>query len=924
MPRTKAQPQTLPLMEAPAAADRPRLMLMDGHALVHRSWHAISITQQLSTRKTGENTTAVYGFATTFLKALQDWKPTHCAIAFDRDGATFRHLRFEAYKAQRPPSPPELRPQFARVRQLMEAFNVPIYELQGYEADDVLGCLCRQAEEKGIETLILTGDTDTLQLVSPYVKVVLHYRIQDRKVFDEAEVTARYGGLRPAQLPDFKALKGDPSDNIPGVPGVGDKTAIRLLVAYGSVEGLYQHIQEVTPESLRENLMAHQAQVLEGKLLATIVKDLPVTLDLEATRFGSYDRQKVIDLFRELEFFSLVNKVPEPTTPPERPRTPAMASVGVVTDYRPVTTLEEVDRLAQELRASGAFALDMETSSMDPMQADLVGLALSTGPGHGRYVALGHNDGPRVPLEEALARLKPVLEDPGIPKVAHNANYDMTVLANHGVTVAAMAFDTMIAAHLLGRKALGLKALALDVLGQEMTPITDLIGTGRKQITMAQVPLEQACTYACADVDMTMRLRQAFQEELRKQGLWDLFTNLEMPLVPVLVDMQLAGVALDVEVLRAMSRELHQQLQQLEVEIYDLVGHQFNIGSTQQLADVLFNELGLAKTKRTKTGYSTDAAALEALRGAHPVVDKVLEHRQLSKLKSTYADALPELVNPRTGRLHTSFNQTGAITGRISSSEPNLQNIPVRTELGRQVRKAFVAPQGRLLLSADYSQIELRVLAHLSQDPALLSAFHQGQDIHAATASMMFNVPIDKVNGEMRRIAKILNFGVIYGLSPYGISQQTGFSPEEGQKFITTYFSKYPGIKEYIESTVRKARQDGYVETMLGRRRYTPEINASNFNVRQATERVAINMPIQGTAADIMKLAMLRVHRRLAQDRLRSLMVLQVHDELMFEVPVEEVEALKGMVLEEMPQALQLSVPLKVEVKTGQTWGDME
>jgi DNA polymerase-1 len=583
-----------------------------------------------------------------------------------------------------------------------------------------------------------------------------------------------------------------------------------------------------------------------------------------------------------------------------------------------VTTIEGAEALARELRQAGTFAFDTETTSTDAMKAGLVGLSFSTGPGHGRYVPVGHDGASQATLPEVLARLKPALEDASLRKTAHNANYDMTVLANHGVAVAGFEFDTMVAAHLLGRKAIGLKALALDVLGHEMTPITALIGTGRNQLSFSQVPLEAAAPYACADADMTGRLRQSFEPELRRHGLWDLFAQMEVPLVPVLVIVQRHGVYVDVEALRAMSRDLGQRLAALEQEIYQAVGHAFNINSPQQLGDVLFGQLQLAKTKRTRSGsYTTDASALEALKDANPVVKNVLAHRELSKLKSTYVDALPELVNPRTGRIHTSYNQTGAATGRVSSSEPNLQNIPVRTELGRQVRKAFVA-QGApewTLLSA---------LAHLLQDPALLAAFHRGEDIHRATASMMFDVPLDGVTPDQRRIAKILNFGVIYGLSAYGIAQQTEFSPEEGQRFIDSYFSKYPGIRAYLDATKAKVRREGYVETVLHRRRYVPEIEASNFNVRQAAERMAVNMPVQGTAADIMKLAMIRVQRRLEDARLRTRMILQVHDELVFELPLEEEPRLREIVLAEMPAALQLSVTLKVDIKTGASWGDME
>ena len=913
--------------------DKPLLMLIDGHALVHRSWHAISVRQHLSVSKTGEDITAVYGFTNTFLKALQEWTPTHCAIAFDLPAPTFRHLRYKEYKAQRPPSPPELRAQFDRVRQIMRALGVPIFEVETYEADDVIGTICRKAEEQRLETVILTGDTDTFQLVSPWVRVALHYSVQDRKTYDESEVRARFGGLGPLQQPDLKALKGDPSDNIPGVPGVGEKTAVKLVAQFGSLEGIYEGIDRVVPPKIREALLANREQAFQGKDLTTIVRDAPVELDVEACRFGKFDRKDVVDLFRELEFFNILPRLPEPLESPglegiaADPQAPKAGYTSPNLEYRLVDTRDKLEEMVAELSRSEGFAFDTESTSTDPMRAKLVGLSFSTTPGRAWYLPVGHANGPQLPLEEALAILKPVLESGHVPKAAHNGNYDLTLMANYGVDPANFEFDTMVAAHLLGRKALGLKNLALDILDVEMTPIKDLIGAGSKQVTMAQVSIDKAKDYACADADMTARLREALEQEVRREGLWDLMSRVEMPLVPVLVAMQRDGVVVNVEALHEMSRDLNQQLNHLETDIYGLVGHTVNINSPQQLSELLFSELQLPKTKRTKTGgYTTDANALEALRGVHPVIDKLLEYRQLSKLKSTYVDALPQMVNPRTGRLHTSYNQTGSATGRVSSSEPNLQNIPVRTELGRQVRKAFVSESSPdwLLLSADYSQIELRVLAQISHDKGLVDAFLRDDDIHSATASLMYNVDIDRVDAEMRRIAKVLNFGVIYGLSPYGISQQTEFSPEEGQRFIESYFTSYPGIREYIEGVRQQAREVGYVATELGRRRYLPEINASNYNVRQAAERAAVNMPIQGGAADIMKLAMVRVHRRMQEMSMRARMLLQVHDELMFEVPADEVEDLKAVVSQEMPDAMPLPVPLKVDVKVGYNWGYMQ
>lgn len=911
-----------------SSRDKPLLMVIDGHAQVYRAWHAIGGRQELSVSETGENTTAVFGFTNGFLRAIQDWSPTHCAITFDPPGPTFRHLQFQEYKAQRPAAPPELRSQIERVKQLMTAFRVPIFEVEGYEADDVIGTLCRMAEEQQIEVIILTGDTDTFQLVSPWVRVDLFHSIQGRKVYDETAVRTRYGGLVPKQQPDIKALKGDTSDNIPGVPGIGDKTAVKLIQEFGSLEGIYERLDDVTPPRIRETLLSNKERAFQGRELTTIVRDVPVELDLEECRFWTYDRNDVVQLCRELKFFGAVSRVPEPMGL-------QLASDGVAptaktesapVEYILVDTPEALDAMISELVEAGSFAFDTEGTDTDPMRANLVGLSFSTAPGKAWYVPVGHREGAQLPREEVLERLKPLWETSNLSSAAHNGNYDLMVLAGYGIYPTKLDFDTMIGAHVLGKKAVGLKNLALELFDVEMSPISKLIGTGSKQISMDLVPITEAKDYASANADMTGRLRAPLEKEVREKGFWDLLADVEMPVLPVLVSMQRYGISLDTGTLHEMSQDLQEQLGLVERHIYDVVGHEVNINSPQQLSDLLFNELQLPKTKRTKTGYSTDAGALEFIRSAHPVVDGILEYRQLSKLKSTYLDTLPLLVNPATGRLHTSYNQVGSATGRMSSSDPNLQNIPIRTELGRRVRTAFVAEKASewLLLSADYSQIELRVLAHLSQDRSLMDAFEKGEDVHSATASLMYGVPLGETSADMRRIAKILNFGVIYGLSAFGISQQTEFGPEEGQKFIDSYFSTYPGIQSYLESVKDQARADGYVETMLRRRRYVPEIHASNHYVRQATERIAVNMPIQGTAADIMKVAMIRVHQRLKESGLKARMLLQVHDELLFELPLEETDALEEIIYREMAGALEMSVPMKVDVKRGYNWGEME
>jgi DNA polymerase-1 len=925
---------SMPMSFGGAVRQNPLLLLIDGHAMVHRSFRAISVSRNLTVSTTGEDVTGVYGFASVFLRALNEWQPTHIAVAFDTPTPTFRHERFPEYKAQRPPTPAELRPQFDRVKELMTAFAVPVYELPGWEADDIIGTLSRQAEAADVETIILTGDRDTFQLITPRVRVDLASSERDRRIVGEEELAERYGGLTAAQQPDYKALVGDKSDNIPGVPSVGDKTATTLLTAYETLEGIYAHLDEITQKRVQNSLANNRDAAFEYRVLTTIDCDAPTTLDLDACQFGNYQRADVVALMTALEFHSIVGRVPSPDAPWTSVPSSADAQAPTVgdapvavgeSDYRVVASADELQAMIDRIVAAGSFAFDTESSSTDPMAAELAGLSFAVDGGLAWYVPVGHREGQQLPLEEVLAAVRPLFTADGISRVAHNANYDLTLLSNYGIDPRGVIdHDTMISAHLLGNNRLGLKPLALAILGREMTEITDLIGRGAKQKTFNEVPIEDGAPYAAADADYTLRLRQQFEPLLGHQGLNDLMANVELPLVPVLVEMQRAGVRLDSGILHEMSRDLKEQLDQIETDLYGDIGHSVNINSPKQLSDLLFGELGLPKTRRTKSGYSTDANALESLKGMHPVVDRILDYRQVSKLKSTYVDALPEMVNANTGRIHTSYHQTGSATGRVSSSDPNLQNIPVRTELGRQVRRAFVADSGCQLLSADYSQIELRVLAHLSQDPSLLEAFRRGEDIHAATASQMFNVPINDVDGEQRRIAKVLNFGVIYGLGPYGISQQTGFSREEGRHFIDTYLTRYPGINDYLESVKDQTRATMYAETLLGRRRYFPDIQSTNHNTRAAAERMAINMPIQGTAADIMKLAMIRVHDRLQRENLRARMLLQVHDELVFEVPREEMDDLHALVFDEMPAAMDLDVTLKVEAKWGVSWGDME
>ncbi len=914
------------------------LMLMDGHAMVHRAWHAIPYPLTLAT--TLEDVRGVYAFTNAFLKAIQEWRPTHCAIAFDLPSPTFRHQMFTEYKAHRPPTPDDLRAQFPWVRKLMEAFNVPIFEATAYEADDVLGTLCRQATEAGIDSIILTGDTDTLQLVSPSVKVVLNRSVRDQMIYDEAAVRERYAGLNPVQQPDIKALQGDSSDNIPGIPKVGIKTAIKLIQDFGSIDGIYSNIDKVSPDKLRDTLVLNEDLARKCLTLTTIVTNAPVSMTLEDCRFWSYSRENVLDLLRTLEFNSIVPRVPDPTQSRQTLPPDSYLTTQPEVHYETILDPERLSGFLNEIRKLGAFTFDVETTSKSAMVADLVGISFSLKSGSASYVPVGHQTGTQLALETALNMIKPIMEDPTISKISHNASYDMTVLANYGIDVNGLTFDTMVAAHILGEQSLGLKNLAFNKFNLEMSPIQSIIGTGRNQKTMAEVPIDIVSEYAAADADMTGRLQTIFHEGLKsKDRLWDLFNQMELPLVPVLVRMQRNGISLDGDRLRHMSVILGNRLEEIEGHIFDTVGHKFALNSPKQLGDILFNHLNLPRTRRTKTGYSTDASSLESLKesinlGDHTnadprapqVLESILEYRELSKLKSTYVDSLPSLVNFVTGRLHTSYNQTGSATGRVSSNDPNLQNIPVRTELGREVRKAFIAQQSpkSTLLSADYSQIELRILAHLSMDVGLVEAFLRDEDIHTATAAQVYGVPLDAVVPDMRRIAKIMNFGVIYGLSAFGIARQTGLTREEGANFIDSYFSRYPGIRDYLQRTKKLVSDNGYLETMSGRRRYLPEANSPNFQIRQAAERMAVNMPIQGTAADILKIAMVNIDQRMQREKLSSKMVLQVHDELIFDVPDIEIETMTDIVLELMPSAMNLVVPLKVDLKRGPTWGDLE
>ena len=919
-----------------------RFVILDGHAIIFRAYFALREVQPFSVKRTGEETTAVYGFANTLLRIARELQPTHLAVAMDTDAPTFRHDADSAYKAHRDPIPEALPPQIERCRQIVEAFGIPLYEADGWEADDVLATIADQAAEQGLETWIGTLDSDLLQLVREGVHVYMYRPYQrDTVIYDSpGKVRERYG-IDPVQVIDYKGLKGDTSDNIPGVPGIGDKTAVKLLNEYRTIEEIYANLDAVTPARAQNALRAHEDLARHSKRMAAIRHDAPVRLDVEAAALADFDETPVVELFGELEFRSLAERLEEW---PAAGRRPAAAGPPPV-EYETVATAARLGEWLDRARAADLVAVGLETSGPDAMACDVAGYALAVAAGEACYVPVRHapptDAGGQVTMlpadpgltpDEARDLLRPLLEDDTVAKTLHGAKFAMKVLANEGVTLRGVTRDTLIEAYLLGASTTALPALASERLGLKIAQRAEVVGTGRKQIAFTDLPADVAAAYAAARADAALRLAGALEADLAaEEQIARLYDELELPLVGVLAGMERRGVTLDPDAFSQLAGELESEVAATEKTIYDAVGHEFNIGSPKQLSEVLFEELGLTKTRKTTQGFTTDAQALERIKDAHPVIRQVLHYRELSKLKSTYVDSLPQLINPGTGRIHTDYNQAVAATGRLSSENPNLQNIPVRTEQGRAIRAAFVArptagDRGAdvIFLGADYSQIELRVLAHLSQDPHLIEAFQNEEDIHAATASGVYGVAPEDVEPEMRRIAKMMNFGVIYGLSAHGLTQRSGMERRDAQAFIDAYFERFARVAEYIEEVKQSTRELGYAETLLGRRRYIPEIRSNNFQARSAAERVAVNMPVQGTAADVMKRAMLDVDQAIAERELAGRMILQVHDELILELPPAEVDEMAGLLQALMPQAIEMVVPLKIEMKSGPNWRDMD
>lgn len=926
-----------------------KLVLIDGHALAYRMFYALPL--ESFTTKDGEPTNATYGFVRTLLELLlADDPPRYLAVSFDL-GATFRDDLFEAYKGTREKMPEELSVQIDRIKEVVAALNIPVLELEGFEADDVLGTIARQARPLQVPTHIITGDRDLLQLVDDNTTVELPARgSRPPEIFDTAGVVD-YFGVQPARVVDWKALVGDTSDNIPGVKGIGAKTATKLLLEYDSLENLYAHVAEIKG-ALGKKLAEGKEDAFLSYTLAKIVTDAPITLDLAACVAVEIDPQPVLELFRELEFRSLTRMLFK-ILDEEVVETAVASDTTPATQTVIVRTPAQLENLVKQLNAAATIAFDVETTSLSKMEAAVVGICLAVKPPTGYYIPIGHIEGEaqttsgqmnlfagtahpapdQLPLKQVLEAIGPAMTSPRIAKVAHNAKYDYTVLDRHGLAVTPISFDTMIAEWLTdpATKHKGLKDLARHRLGVEMTDIENLIGRGSAQKSFAEVPIEDAAPYGAADADMTLRLTAPLQAEIKELGL-EKILELEMPLVGVLSQMEQRGVLIDRAFFRQMSQDLAARLDALELRIYEIAGEPFNINSTQQLSDILFDRLGLptAGLKRTRSGYySTAANVLEGLKQVDEsgIIDAILEYRELGKLKSTYVDALPEMINAETGRIHTSFNQTGAVTGRIASNSPNLQNIPIRSEVGQQIRRGFVTEPGWQFLAADYSQVELRILAHICQDGALLEAFWQDQDIHRTTAAAVYGIDVDQVTYNQRRFAKAVNFGLIYGMGAFRLARDSELTLAEAENYIKAYFERFPGIRAYLEETKDKAREQGYVETLLGRRRYFPifrgPASAGSTQLRLRAEREAVNHPIQGTAADIIKIAMLRLHNAL-QENYRARMVLQVHDELLLEVPEDELEQVRPLVVDVMSHAFKLDVPLKVDANTGTNWLELK
>ncbi len=885
------------------------LFLIDGSAYIHRAYHAI---RGLSNSK-GLPTNAVFGFSRMLVKLMEEQTPEYAAMVFDAKGPTFRHKIYKEYKANRPPMPEDMSVQIPYIKDITAGFNFSVIEMTGYEADDLIGTLAYIAEEAGFSVIMVTGDKDFLQLVT--VNSIIWDPMKDMKI--DVDVVRETYGIEPHQMIDVMGLSGDTSDNIPGVPGIGQKTALSLIQNFGSMEQLYEQVDKITKKKQHENLVKYKDQAFLSRELVKIDTRVPLQFDLQDFELKGPDNDRLSELFKELEFRQLQQTLPGKKDLSNK-------------NYQSIQSLNALNDLIASLKGSEIFALDTETTSKDPMKAAIVGLSFSIKPDEAFYIPCAH-DYPDVPeqleLRDVLKLLKPVLENPEIKKIGQNIKYDWMVLARHGINLDGVMSDTMVASYLINpsKRAHGLDQIALDFLDHKTISYKEVTGKGKKITGFSEVPLERAVPYACEDADITLMAYNVLMPKISEMDLVELFQKVEMPLIPVLMKMEMTGIFVDKDRLNLLSKSFEHQLDELEKRIYSVAGEEFNIKSSQQLGKILFEKLELPVQKKTKkkTGYSTDVDVLTALASLHELPAMILRHRTLAKLKSTYADALIDLINPETGRIHTSYNQTVTATGRLSSSDPNLQNIPVRTEEGREIRRAFVPKKGWHMVSADYSQIELRILAHYSEDQILIKAFMDDEDIHTRTANEVFQVFPSFITSELRRHAKIINFGIIYGMSPFGLSKELGISHKMAKSYIDNYFARYKGVKQFIDRAIKDVKESKQTSTLLGRIRFLPDINSSNRNLRQFAERTAINTPIQGTAADLIKLAMIKVDAAFTERGFQSVMLLSVHDELIFEVPPDELDEAKNLIREIMEGIWDLRVPLKVNVGYGENWAEV-